>query len=124
MKRYPYIICAPTQELLNVTSNLSLGYNQVYCTLNTTILEKVLKEVLKVRNRIIYISRVKSYDCPKIVSYIHKCFHFKWNKFCPKNYQILKFCIVFRTNSQEILMQKKLKNLVRLTYISHMYEIL
>ena len=91
-----------------------------------------LKEVLKVRVGIIYISRVKSYDRPKIVSNIHKCFHFKWNKFCPKNYEILKFCIIlcnthmflFCTNSQEILMQNKLENLVRVTYIPRTYEIL
>ena len=77
--------------------------------------------------RIIYISRVKSYNHPKTVSNIHKCFDFKWNKFCPKNYKVCKFCILlfnsrtfgFCRNSQDILMQKKLGNLVGLTYKSN-----
>ena len=43
--------------------------------------------------------------------------------FFPKTIKFLNFAWSF-VQTQEILMQKKLKNLVRLTYISHMYEIL
>ena len=126
----------PHKSCQNDTTNLSQGYNQVYFVLNTAILEKsqrifsvsskVFKKVLKVIVRIIYISQEKSYNHPKTVSNIHKCLHFKWNKFCPQNYQVCKFCIIlcncrtfkFCRNSQENLTQKKHENLVCLTYNS------
>ena len=97
----------PHKSCQNDTTNLSQGYNQDYYILNTAILEKsqrifsasskVFKKVLKVTVRIIYISQEKSNNYPKTVSNVHKCFHFKWNKFFPKNYQICKFCIFFAT---------------------------
>ena len=120
----------------NDTANLFQGYNQDYYILNIAILEKsqrifsasskVFKKVLKVTVRIIYISQEKSNNYPKTVCNIDKCLHFKWNKFCPKSYQVCKFCIIlcnchtfkFRKNSQENLMQKKHENLVCLTYNS------
>ena len=82
------------------------------------------KKAFKVRVRIIYISWVKSYNCPYTVFNIHKCFHFKWNKFSPKYCEICKFYRIscnarmfeFYTNSQKILMQKKLELLIRLSY--------
>ena len=75
------------------------------------------------RVRIIYISWVKSYNYPYTVFNIHKCFHFKWNKFSPKYCEICKFYRIscnarmfeFYTNSQKILMQKKLELLIRLS---------
>ena len=118
----------PHKSCQNDTTNLSQGYNQVYFVLNTAILKKsqrifsvsseVFKTVLKVTVRIIHISQEKSYNHPKTVSNIHKCLHFKWNKFCPKNYQVCKFCIILCNYSQENLTQKKHENLVRLTYNS------
>ena len=126
----------PHKSFQNDTTNFSQWYSQIYYNLNTAILEKshrifcgsqkVLKKVRKMIVRIIYISRVKSYNHPKTVSNIHKCFDFKWNKFCPKNYKVCKFCILlfnsrtfgFCRNSQENLMQKKLANLICLTYSS------
>ena len=58
-------------------------------------------------------------------------FLFQVENICPKNYQICKFCIIFcksqmfrfRTNTQEILIQKKLENLEHLSYNSRTKEI-
>ena len=132
-------IYAPTQELITGTTNLSLGYNQVYYVLKIAILEmawrnfSVSQNVLKAEDikTIINISWVKSYNHPKTVPNIHNSFNFKLYNFRPKNCQIRKFCIISSILIHSRFVQlsinfdeKKLDNLVLLLYNSCLSDII